>query len=72
VYGFLGKAGIIWNSTSRGLLVTVAVALVTTLIGSVYYLKVLKVCYVDNPTSWGVYGTFSSMSAYVIAISVAF
>jgi hypothetical protein len=31
----------------------------------------MKVCYVDNPTSWGVYGHISSVSAYIIAISVA-
>lgn len=72
VYGFLGKAGIIWRSLNSGQQVPVAVAQVTTLIGRVYYLKVLKVCYVDNPTSWGVYGSFSSLSAYIIAISVAF
>lgn len=72
VYGFLGKAGILWASQNNGLLITVAVALVYTLLGSVYYLKVMKVCYVDNPTSWGTYGKFSSTTAYIIAICVAF
>lgn len=71
VYGFLGKAGIIWASQNNGLLVTVAVAQFTTLVGSVYYLKVLKVCYVDTQTSWGTYGKISSMTAYVIATTVA-
>jgi hypothetical protein len=57
-------------------LITVAVALVYTLLGSVYYWNVMKVCYVDNPTSWGTYGKFSSTTAsttaYIIAICVAF
>lgn len=72
VYAFLGKAGIIWARTNNGQLITVAVALLYTLVGSVYYLKVQKVCYVDNPTSWGSYGNVSSITAYIIAICVAF
>lgn len=72
VYGFLGKAGILWASQNNGLLITVAIALLTTLLGRVYYLKVMKICYVDNPTSWGTYGKFSSITAYIIAICVAF
>ena len=72
VYGFLGKAGILWASQNNGLLITVAVALVYTLVGSVYYLKVIKVCYVDSPTSWGTYGKISATTAYIIAICVAF
>ncbi len=72
VYGFLGKAGIIWATQNNGMLVTVAVSQLATLVGSVYYLKVLKVCYVDNPTSWRTYERVSSMTAYIVAISVAF
>lgn len=72
VYGFQGKAGILWSSLNNGLQALVAIALRTTLVGSVYYLKVLKVCYVDNPTSWRTYGKYSSLTAYIVAISVAF
>nr|YP_009449859.1 NADH dehydrogenase subunit 2 [Pectinodesmus pectinatus]ANG44796.1 NADH dehydrogenase subunit 2 [Pectinodesmus pectinatus] len=72
VYGFLGKAGIIWAALNNGRLATVAVSLLATLVGSVYYLKVLKVCYVDNPTSWATYSWVSSTTAYIVAISVAF
>jgi NADH:ubiquinone oxidoreductase subunit 2 (subunit N) len=55
---------------NNNLLVVVVVSLLYTLVGSVYYLKIMKVCYVDNPTSWGVYGKISSTTAYVIAFSV--
>jgi NADH:ubiquinone oxidoreductase subunit 2 (subunit N) len=41
------------------------------MIGSVYYLKVMKICYVDNPASWRSYGKLSSITAYIIAISVS-
>jgi len=41
------------------------------LIGSVYYLKVLKVCYVDNPTSWATPAYISSMTAYIVAVTRA-
>jgi NADH:ubiquinone oxidoreductase subunit 2 (subunit N) len=40
------------------------------MIGSVYYLKVMKVAYVDNPESWASYSKVSSITAYVIAITV--
>jgi NADH:ubiquinone oxidoreductase subunit 2 (subunit N) len=41
------------------------------MIGSVYYLKVMKVAYVDNPENWASYSKVSSLTAYVIAFSVA-
>ena len=72
VYGFLGKALIIWDSVNNGLYATVRVSLVYTLIGAVYYLKVMKVCYVDNPSSWGTYVQASSITAYIVAVCVAF
>lgn len=72
VYGFLGKAGIIWTALNNGQQIPVAVAQVTTQIGSVYYLKVQKVCYVDTATSWATYEKTSSVTAYIIARSAAF
>jgi NADH:ubiquinone oxidoreductase subunit 2 (subunit N) len=49
---------------------TVAVALLYTLVGAVYYLKVMKVCYVDNPSSWRTYGKTNSITAYTVAVVV--
>lgn len=72
VYAFQGKAAIIWQSVNNGLFSLVFIALRYSLIGRVYYLKVLKICYVDNPTSWTTYGRVSSVSAYIIARSVFF
>ena len=69
-YSFQGKAAIIWNAVNNGLFILVGVALLYTMIGSVYYLKVMKVAYVDNPESWASYREVSPITAYVIAISV--
>jgi NADH:ubiquinone oxidoreductase subunit 2 (subunit N) len=41
------------------------------MIGSVYYLKVMKIAYVDNPDNWRSYGKVSPITAYIIAICVA-
>jgi NADH:ubiquinone oxidoreductase subunit 2 (subunit N) len=40
------------------------------MIGSVYYLKVMKICYVDKQTSWASYRKVSPITAYVIRLSV--
>nr|ALF99709.1 NADH dehydrogenase subunit 2 [Sphaeropleales sp. YC001] len=66
VYGFLGKALILWDSVNNGLYTTVAVALLYTLVGAVYYLKVMKVCYVDSPSSWRTYAKTNSITAYTV------
>lgn len=72
MYAFLGKAAILWESVTKGLYALVFVALRYSLIGSVYYLKILKICYIENPTSWRTYRKFPFVSAYIIARSVFF
>lgn len=71
VYSFQGKAGLIWNRVNNGLFILVFVALRYTMIGSVYYQKVMKICYVDKQTSWASYGKVSPVTAYVIRLSVS-
>lgn len=70
-YSFQGKAAIIWNAVNNGLFILVGVAQAYTMIGSVYYLKVMKIAYVDNPETWRSYAKVSPITAYIIAISVA-
>lgn len=70
-YSFQGKAAIIWNAVNNGLFILVGVSLAYTMIGSVYYLKVMKIAYVDNPETWRSYAKVSPITAYIIAISVA-
>ena len=69
VAGFLGKLGLFWWALNSHLYILVGVALVSTLLSTIYYLRILKVAYVDMPGNWGSYGKISSVSAYLIAIS---
>ena len=70
VYSFLGKAAILWHRVNYKLYVLVAVLLVYTMIGSVYYLKVMKIAYVDATTRWRTYKKPSPLTAFIRAISV--
>ena len=69
VTGFLGKLAVFWCALNSHLYTLVAVALVSTLVSTVYYLRILKVAYVDAPKNWGIYGQMSSMNAYLISIA---
>jgi NADH-quinone oxidoreductase subunit N len=69
VAGFLGKLGLFWWALNSHLYILVAVALVSTLLSTIYYLRVLKVAYVDMPGNWGSYGKISPINAYLISIS---
>lgn len=68
--GFLGKLGLFWWGLDAELYVLVALGLLATLLGSVYYLRILKVAYIDNPTQWSFYGVCHPLTAYVIAVSL--
>lgn len=70
-YSFQGKAAILWNAVNNGLFILTAVAQIYTMIGAVYYQKVMKITYVDNPETWRSYAKVSPITAYIIAISVA-
>jgi NADH-quinone oxidoreductase subunit N len=69
VAGFLGKLFLFWTSLSADQYMLVLLALISTLLGSVYYLRVLVVCFVNQKGYWGSYGPFYSMSAYIVVIS---
>jgi len=71
VAGFLGKLGLFWWALNSQFYVLVAVALVSTLLSTLYYLRVLKVAYVDVPGHWGSYGKASTLNAYLIAIATS-
>jgi NADH-quinone oxidoreductase subunit N len=67
VAGFLGKLGLFWWALNSHLYILVMVALLSTLLSTVYYLRVLKVAYIDVPVHWGVYGKVATQNAYLIA-----
>lgn len=69
VAGFLGKLGLFWWALNSHLYTLVGVALVSTLLSTIYYLRVLKVAYVDVPGNWGSYGKMASSNAYLISLA---
>lgn len=69
VAGFLGKLGIFWWGLNQQQYALMTLALVATLLSTVYYLRVLKVAYVDQPKSWGQFDSLAPMNAYLIAIA---
>lgn len=69
VAGFLGKLGLFWWALNSHLYLLVAIGLVSTLLSTIYYLRILKIAYVDTPTQWGSYGKIATSNAYLIAIA---
>lgn len=65
--GFLGKLSIFWWSRNSGQYALLFVALVATLISSVYYLRILRIMYMENPSEWNSTNQLTSVSAYIIA-----
>lgn len=70
VQGFLGKLYLFWASLSADQYFLVLLALLSTLLGSVYYLRLIVVSFVYNKGNWGSYGSFYPMSAYLIVGSL--
>lgn len=69
--GFLGKLGLFWCRLNSHQYRLVVFALLATLLSSVYYLRVLKVSYIENPKGWGVFEAFSPITAYCVAASAS-
>ena len=69
VAGFLGKLGLFWWALNSHLYLLVAVGLVSTLLSTIYYLRILKIAYVDTPMNWASYGKIATSNAYLIAIA---
>jgi NADH-quinone oxidoreductase subunit N len=70
IAGFVGKLGVFWSAINSQLYFLVTVALVSTLLSTIYYFKILKISYVDTPSHWSFYGKIASLNAYLIAITV--
>lgn len=65
--GFLGKLSIFWWSRNSGQYILLFVARVSTRISSVYYLRILRIMYMENPAQWNSTNQRTSVSAYIIA-----
>lgn len=68
VAGFLGKLALFWESVNAQQYILVAIALISTLLSTVYYLRIIKVSYFSKVSHWSSYQKMSSVNAYVISI----
>ena len=66
--GFLGKLRVFWVSLAAHQYGLLCLALVATLISRVYYLRILKVMFVDKQRSWGIFQQLRTERAYIIAV----
>lgn len=72
IAGFLGKLGIFWWSLNVGQYLLLFTALASTLISAVYYLRLLRIMYMDTPQEWSTFNSMNSLSAYLLAIPSIF
>nr|YP_009746603.1 NADH dehydrogenase subunit 2 [Jenufa perforata]QII41621.1 NADH dehydrogenase subunit 2 [Jenufa perforata] len=72
IAGFLGKWMIFWSAVNSSQYVILAFALLSTLISSIYYLRLIRIAYVDKPLNWSYFGEINSWSAYILCLSLAF
>jgi NADH-quinone oxidoreductase subunit N len=69
--GFLSKMNIFIASISSGLYVATAVALVLSGLGSVYYIRLIKIMYFDTSPTFQWCTPMSKLSAYVISLALS-
>lgn len=72
VAGFLGKLCIFWWTLNTHQYALLAIALLTTLLSSVYYLRVVRIMYIEAKPikNWSSFTAMHTINAYVIAISI--
>jgi len=70
IAGFLGKLYIFLWSLSYHQYMLIAIAIFSTLISSVYYLRLIRIMYIDNKTSYSIFQVMDSSTAYLISICI--
>ena len=68
VAGFLGKLALFSWSLNHGIYTLIGIALVSTLISSVYYIRIIRVLYLDQPSSWSHMMPLNNTTASLVTI----
>lgn len=68
VAGFLGKLTLFSWSLCHQIYTLIGVAICSTLISSVYYIRIVRVLYLDQPTSWSHLMPLNSITASLVTI----
>nr|QJS52027.1 NADH dehydrogenase subunit 2 [Bulbochaete rectangularis var. hiloensis] len=72
VAGFLGKLSVFWWTLNAHQYALLAIALLTTLLSSVYYLRVVRIMYIEAKPikNWSSFTAMHTINAYLITISL--
>lgn len=72
VAGFLGKLSVFWWTLNAHQYALLAIALLTTLLSSVYYLRVVRIMYMEAKPikNWASFTAMHTINAYIITISI--
>nr|QYC94380.1 NADH dehydrogenase subunit 2 [Oedogonium sp. 260_circle1_72169] len=72
IAGFLGKLSVFWWTLNAHQYALLAIALLTTLLSSVYYLRVVRIMYIQaKPIKiWSSFTAMHTINAYIITISI--
>ena len=70
VAGFLGKLALFSWSLNHGIYTLIGIALFSTLISSVYYIRIIRVLYLDQPNTWSHVMPLDNITASLVTISV--
>jgi NADH-quinone oxidoreductase subunit N len=70
IAGFLGKLYIFLWSLSSHQYTLVAIAIISSLISSVYYLRLIRIMYIDNKSSYSIFQLMDASTSYLISICI--
>jgi NADH-quinone oxidoreductase subunit N len=72
IAGFLGKLSVFWWTLNNHQYALLAIALLTTLLSSVYYLRVVRIMYMEAKPlkNWSSFTAMHTINAYLITISL--
>ena len=71
VAGFLGKLALFSWALNHGIYSLIGIALRSTLISSVYYIRIIRVLYLDQPSSWSHMMPQNSTTATIVTVSLS-
>jgi NADH-quinone oxidoreductase subunit N len=70
--GFFSKLYIFLAAIQSSLLLPVFIGIVASIIGSVYYLRIVKLMYFDKPIQWTVFEQIDKQKSIILAITFLF
>jgi len=70
VAGFLGKLYIFLWSLAHHHYMLIFIAIISTLVSSVYYLRLIRIMYIDNKSNYSIFQLMDTNVAYLISICV--